>query len=184
MLTGGDSAIGSESPRSFPRLATPTPHVNWVLYPEHSFPISRHCEQYGLLRSHFTPLFEHVKQSSAAPPAGARLLRLRTAATSALGFDGVGSGTVIVAISCDSPRYQATRSSCRFPESLLTLEATADLVIVEFQKSVGTSTVNVTGLDTCELIWKKSSHASLDYQVQMRENAVENRRTKRWARRP
>lgn len=95
-LTGGDFAIGSERPRSFPRLATPTPQVNWVLYPEHSFPTSKHCEQYGLLRSHLTPRLVQVKQSSAAPPAGARLLRLRTAAASDLGFDGVGSGTVIL----------------------------------------------------------------------------------------
>ena len=36
---------GSFWPRSFPRLATPTPHVNVVLYPEHSRPRSRHWEQ-------------------------------------------------------------------------------------------------------------------------------------------
>lgn len=36
-------AIGRERPRSFPRLATPTPHVSVVLYPVQSLPISRHC---------------------------------------------------------------------------------------------------------------------------------------------
>lgn len=61
-------------PRSLPLLATPTPHVNVVLYPEHSFPISIHCVQYGLFRSHFTERFEQVKQSSVAPPAAVRLL--------------------------------------------------------------------------------------------------------------
>jgi hypothetical protein len=38
-------AIGNESPRNFPLLATPTPHVNVVLYPEQSLPSSKHCEQ-------------------------------------------------------------------------------------------------------------------------------------------
>jgi hypothetical protein len=28
LIAGADLAIGKESPRSFPRLATPTPHVN------------------------------------------------------------------------------------------------------------------------------------------------------------
>lgn len=74
---GADLATGRESPRSLPRLATPTPHVNCVLYPEHSFPTTRHCEQYGRLRSHFTLLFVHVKQSSEAPLAGALLRRFR-----------------------------------------------------------------------------------------------------------
>lgn len=40
-----DSITGSFWPRSLPRLATPTPHVNVVLYPEHSRPSSRHWEQ-------------------------------------------------------------------------------------------------------------------------------------------
>jgi hypothetical protein len=44
-LTGGAFAMGSDKPRSLPRLATPTPHVSCVLYPEHSLPISKHCEQ-------------------------------------------------------------------------------------------------------------------------------------------
>lgn len=46
-------------------------------------PTSRHCEQYGRLRSHLTFRFEQVKQSSAAPPAGVRRLRFRTAAAEA-----------------------------------------------------------------------------------------------------
>lgn len=40
-----DCITGRCWPRSFPRLATPTPHVNVVLYPEHSRPRSRHWEQ-------------------------------------------------------------------------------------------------------------------------------------------
>lgn len=39
------SITGSFWPRSLPRLATPTPHVRVVLYPEHSRPSSRHWEQ-------------------------------------------------------------------------------------------------------------------------------------------
>lgn len=74
---GADLATGRESPRSFPRLATPTPQVNWVLYPEHSFPTSKHCEQYGRRRSHLTLLFVQAKQSSEAPLAGALRRRLR-----------------------------------------------------------------------------------------------------------
>lgn len=38
-------ATGLERPLSLPRLATPTPHVNVVLYPEQSFPISMHGVQ-------------------------------------------------------------------------------------------------------------------------------------------
>lgn len=48
-----DFAIGKDNPRNFPLLATPTFHVKAVLYPEQSFPCSRHCVQYGLFRSHF-----------------------------------------------------------------------------------------------------------------------------------
>lgn len=33
-----EDAIGRDNPRSLPLLATPTPHVNVVLYPEQSFP--------------------------------------------------------------------------------------------------------------------------------------------------
>ena len=33
-----DFAIGNAKPRSLPLLATPTPHVKVVLYPEQSFP--------------------------------------------------------------------------------------------------------------------------------------------------
>lgn len=75
LAAGADLATGRESPRSFPRLATPTPQVSWVLYPEHSFPNSKHCEQYGRRRSHLVFFLIHVKQSSEAPLAGA-LLRL------------------------------------------------------------------------------------------------------------
>lgn len=67
-------AIGHESPRSLPLLATPTPHVKVVLYPEHSFPMSIHCVQYGRFRSHFTARFLQVKQSSEAPPPAVRRL--------------------------------------------------------------------------------------------------------------
>src|SRR5277367_7058983 len=35
---GADLAIGNDKPLNFPRLATPTPQVNCVLYPEHSVP--------------------------------------------------------------------------------------------------------------------------------------------------
>lgn len=70
----GDCGTGSEKPRNLPRLATPTPHVNVVRYPEQSFPISRHCEQYGRRRSQVDPDLAHVWQSSAAPVAGTRRL--------------------------------------------------------------------------------------------------------------
>jgi hypothetical protein len=72
-------ATGRERPRSFPRLATPTPQVKVVLYPEQSLPRSRHCVQYGLLLSHGVCLSWHAKQSSAAPLVGALLRRLRMA---------------------------------------------------------------------------------------------------------
>ena len=75
--------MGKDMPRSFPRLATPTPHVKVVLYPEHSFPISTHCPQYGRRRSHFIWRFLHAKQSSVAPVAGALLLRFLGAAAAA-----------------------------------------------------------------------------------------------------
>ena len=75
-----DSITGSFCPRSFPRLATPTPHVNVVLYPEHSRPISRHCEQYGRRRSHRAPRLEQAKQSSGAPLTTVLLRRFRTGA--------------------------------------------------------------------------------------------------------
>ncbi len=61
-------AMGQAKPRSLPLLATPTPQVNVVLYPEHSLPMSMHCVQYGRFRSHFTPRFPQAKQSSVAPP--------------------------------------------------------------------------------------------------------------------
>ena len=75
--TGADFATGRDKPRSLPRLATPTPQVNWVLYPEHSLPTSRHCEQYGRRRSHLVFLLVQAKQSSEAPLAGALLRRFR-----------------------------------------------------------------------------------------------------------
>lgn len=75
-----DSITGSFWPRSFPRLATPTPHVNVVLYPEHSRPRSRHWEQYGRRRSHRAPRLEQAKQSSGAPLTTVLLRRFRTGA--------------------------------------------------------------------------------------------------------
>ena len=74
---GADFAMGRERPRSLPLLATPTPQVNWVLYPEHSLPTSRHWEQYGRRRSHLVFLLVQAKQSSEAPLAGALRRRLR-----------------------------------------------------------------------------------------------------------
>lgn len=67
-------ATGHDSPRNFPRLAMPTPHVKVVLYPEQSLPVSRHWLQYGRRRSHGVWRLRHVKQSSAAPVAAALLL--------------------------------------------------------------------------------------------------------------
>lgn len=75
--TGADLATGRDRPLSFPRLATPTPQVSCVLYPEHSFPTSKHCEQYGRRRSHLVFLLTQAKQSSEAPLAGALLRRFR-----------------------------------------------------------------------------------------------------------
>lgn len=75
-----DSMTGSFCPRSFPRLATPTPHVNVVLYPEHSRPRSRHWEQYGRRRSHRAPRLEQAKQSSGAPLTTVLLRRFRIGA--------------------------------------------------------------------------------------------------------
>jgi hypothetical protein len=72
----GDFAIGKDMPRSFPRLATPTPHVRVVRYPEHSFPFLTHCSQYGRRWSHFTPSFLHAKQSTVALVAGVFLVLL------------------------------------------------------------------------------------------------------------
>jgi hypothetical protein len=74
---GADFATGRDKPRSLPRLATPTPQVNCVLYPEHSLPSSRHCEQYGRRRSHLVFLLVQAKQSLEAPLAGALRRRLR-----------------------------------------------------------------------------------------------------------
>jgi hypothetical protein len=60
-------------------------------------PISKHCEQYGLLRSHFTFRLAQVKQSSAAPPAGALLRRfLAEAASFAVEVTGVLIGAVML----------------------------------------------------------------------------------------
>jgi hypothetical protein len=74
---GADFATGRDRPLSFPRLATPTPQVNCVLYPEHSLPTSRHWEQYGRRRSHLVFLLVQAKQSSEAPLAGALRRRFR-----------------------------------------------------------------------------------------------------------
>lgn len=83
---------GSFWPRSFPRLATPTPHVSVVLYPEHSRPSSRHCEQYGRRRSHLAPLLEQVKQSSGAPLTTVLFRRFRVGAASGSVFRGLPFG--------------------------------------------------------------------------------------------
>ena len=84
VVVDGDLAIGSDMPRSFPRLATPTPQVRVVRYPVHSLPISTHCPQYGRFRSHLTERFLQEKQSSVAPVAGALLLLFLGAAAALL----------------------------------------------------------------------------------------------------
>ena len=94
-MTCWEVATGSESPRSLPLLATPTPQVKVVLYPEHSFPLSRHCEQYGLFLSQGTAFFRHEKQSSAAPDAAVLRLRFRgadEATVSDVASEAVGMG--------------------------------------------------------------------------------------------
>lgn len=82
--------IGNESPRNFPRLATPTPHVKVVLYPAQAFPPSRHGVQYGLFLSQLAFSLVHVKQSFSAPLAVVRLRFRRgvhdIAAVDTLGF--------------------------------------------------------------------------------------------------
>lgn len=94
---GADLAMGRDKPLNFPRLATPTPQVNCVLYPEHSVPNSRHCEQYGRRRSHLVLLLLQAKQSSDAPLAGARLRRFRGAEEEmSTDAPGHGTGTVIL----------------------------------------------------------------------------------------
>lgn len=70
-------AIGNDNPRNLPLLATPTPHVRVVLYPAQSFPRSKHGVQYGLFLSQPTFSWVQVKQSFAAPVAGARRRFLR-----------------------------------------------------------------------------------------------------------
>jgi hypothetical protein len=67
VAAGCAPVIGRDSPRNLPRLATPTPQVNVVLYPAQSRPRFKHCEQYGRRRSQAEPSRAHVKQSSAAP---------------------------------------------------------------------------------------------------------------------
>ena len=84
VVCDGDLGTGKDIPRSFPRLATPTPQVRVVRYPVHSFPSSMHCPQYGRRRSHFIWRFLHAKQSSLAPVAGALLLRFLGAAVAVL----------------------------------------------------------------------------------------------------
>lgn len=80
-----DPETGKDKPRSFPRLATPTPHVNVVLYPEHRPPRFRHCVQYGLRRSQLTWRLVQVKQSSAAPLPTTRLRRFRGSEVASFG---------------------------------------------------------------------------------------------------
>lgn len=111
-------ATGQDKPRSLPLLATPTSQVNAVLYPEHSLPMSRHCEQYGRLRSHFTLRFRHVKQSSLAPPPAVRrrlFLGGGTASTEAVASKGSCSSTAdamwIGQGYCARARNAATRYS-------------------------------------------------------------------------
>lgn len=72
------AAMGKDNPRNLPRLATPTPQVKVVLYPAQSFPPDRQGVQYGLFLSHLIFWLEQVKQSLAAPVAGARLRFLRS----------------------------------------------------------------------------------------------------------
>jgi hypothetical protein len=84
VVLDGDLAMGNDMPRSFPRLATPTPQVRVVRYPVQSLPISTHCPQYGRLRSHLTERFLQEKQSSVAPVAGALLLLFLGAAAALL----------------------------------------------------------------------------------------------------
>jgi hypothetical protein len=84
VVVDGDLAMGRDIPRSFPRLATPTPQVRVVRYPVHSLPISTHCPQYGRLRSHLIERFLQEKQSSVAPVAGALLLLFLGAAAALL----------------------------------------------------------------------------------------------------
>jgi hypothetical protein len=91
-------ATGSDSPRNFPLLATPTPHVSCVLYPEQSLPWSRHCEQYGLRRSHCNARLLHVKQSAAAPAVGALFLRFLDGsfASAAMCGELIGGAVILV----------------------------------------------------------------------------------------
>ena len=84
-------ATGRDSPRSFPRLATPTPHVNCVLYPEHVLPRSMHWVQYGRLRSQVDCASWQAKQSSTAPVVGARRLRFRGEAGESLDFGAIAA---------------------------------------------------------------------------------------------
>ena len=85
-------AIGNDSPRSLPLLATPTPHVNVVLYPAQSFPFSKHGVQYGLFLSQLAFSWVQVKQSFAAPVVGARRRFLR-GVTGSVAADMVGCWT-------------------------------------------------------------------------------------------
>lgn len=103
----GDLGTGHDIPRSFPRLAMPTPHVNTVRYPVHSFPSSMHGPQYGRRRSHLICLFLHAKQSSLAPPAGALLLRFLGAAVAlgAVVFSGFWAS--VGCLACDDMVWQA-----------------------------------------------------------------------------
>ena len=102
-------SMGNARPRNFPLLATPTPHVNTVLYPEQCLPRSRHCVQYGLLRSQVVCSSWQAKQSSAAPVVGALLLFFRGEVGGGMSFvfdGGMGwLGAKVAAISHVSQLY-------------------------------------------------------------------------------
>ena len=109
-------ATGSDRPRSFPRLATPTPQVSWVLYPEQVFPRSMHCVQYGRRRSQVVLSCWHAKQSTAAPVVGARRRRLRggasfAAGSRAAGGAGTGPGSPILVVAQEREGTMSWRGS-------------------------------------------------------------------------
>lgn len=92
--------MGKDKPRSLPLLATPTPHVRVVRYPEQSLPFSRHWEQYGRRLSQLDPLLMHAKQSSEAPVVGTRRRRfLSVAGPVGIPLELIVS-TLVAAITC------------------------------------------------------------------------------------
>src|ERR1700744_3454182 len=107
--------MGNDRPRILPLLATPFPQVNCVLYPAQSFPSSRHWEQYGRRRSHFTDRVVQVKQSAAAPAAGVRFLLFRggfallaSAGTAATPRSASTCGTDMLIAAISNARYKMT----------------------------------------------------------------------------